>query len=56
MSDCKSVFLTTDEVDKIGKAVQEVLDGRCSKVIISDQVKVYKCTNIIRIDLKIKED
>lgn len=41
---------------KIAEAVNDVLSGRCTKVILSDDVKVYKCTNIIRIDLKITEE
>lgn len=52
---CKKAFTTQEIYDKISSAVQDILDGKCSKVIISDDVKVYKCTNIIRIDLKIKE-
>ena len=42
--------------EKVANAVQDVLNNVCSKVIISDNVKVYKCTNIIRIDLKVTED
>lgn len=51
----KTAFITQDTFDKIAKAIQDILDGECSKVIISDDVKVYKCTNIIRIDLKTSE-
>lgn len=42
--------------EKVANAVQDVLNNVCSKVIINDNVKVYKCTNIIRIDLKVTED
>lgn len=41
---------------KIASAAQDILHGVCSKVIINDNVKVYQCKNIIRIDLKIVED
>jgi len=41
---------------KIASAVQDILEGVCAKVIINDNVKVYQCKNIIRIDLKIEED
>lgn len=40
--------------EKVAKAVDEVLVGTCSKVIINDNVKVYKCANVIRIDLKME--
>lgn len=40
---------------KIASAIDEILSGKCTKVIISDDIKVYKCTNIVRIDLKISE-
>lgn len=56
MSKNKKVSIEFDTVDKIARAVQDVLDGVCSKVIISDDVKVYQCTNVVRIDLRIKED
>lgn len=42
--------------DKIANAVQTVLDGKCKRVDVVDGVKVYECKNVIRIDLKIKED
>ena len=41
---------------KIAEAVESILAGTCSKVIINDNVKVYQCKNIVRIDLKIEED
>ena len=41
---------------KITDAVADITSGKCSKVIINDNVKVYKCTNVIRIDLKITEE
>ena len=41
---------------KIAEAVASILAGTCSKVIINENVKVYQCTNIIRIDLKMREE
>lgn len=39
---------------KIADAIESILAGTCSKVIINDNVKVYQCKNIIRIDLKVE--
>lgn len=41
---------------KLASAIQDILHGFCSKVIVNDNVKVYQCKNIIRVDLKIKEE
>lgn len=41
--------------EKINNAVNEVFSGTCTKVIVNDNIKVYKCTSIVRIDLKIAE-
>jgi hypothetical protein len=52
----KKAFVTQETVEKIASAVQVILDGKCSKVVIDDNIKVYECKNIIRIDLKVTED
>lgn len=52
----KKVDFDQETCVKIASAVQDILEGACSKVIISNDVKVYECKNIIRIDLKITED
>lgn len=52
----KEVELEHDTIDKIAGAVRDILDGKCSKVILSDNIKVYKCTNIVRIDFKVLEE
>ena len=52
----KKVDFDQETCVKIASAVQDILEGICSKVIISNDVKVYACKNIIRIDLKITED
>lgn len=40
---------------KIEDALCSILDGTCSRVDITKNVKVYECKNVIRIDLKITE-
>ena len=37
---------------KVFKAVQTIQDGVCKRVDVSDDIKVYACKNIIRIDIK----
>lgn len=39
-------------VQKIYKAVQTIQDGVCKRVDVNDDIKVYACKNIIRIDIK----
>ena len=39
-------------VQKVFKAVQTIQDGVCKRVDVSDDIKVYACKNIIRIDIK----
>ena len=39
-------------VQKIFKAVQTIQDGVCKRVDVNDDIKVYACKNIIRIDIK----
>lgn len=41
---------------KIEDALKCILNGTCSRVDISKNVKVYECKNVIRIDLKITEE
>lgn len=41
---------------KVAEAIENILKGTCSKVIVNDNVKVYQCKNIIRIDLKVEEE
>jgi hypothetical protein len=52
----ETVDFSQETCVKIASAVQDILHGFCSKVIVNDNVKVYQCKNIIRIDLKIQED
>ena len=39
----------------VAEAVRYILEGNCSQVTVNDYVKVYKCKNVIRIDLKVVE-
>lgn len=39
-------------VQKVFKAVQTIQDGVCKRVDVNDDIKVYACKNIIRIDIK----
>ena len=41
---------------KIAEAIECILRGTCSRVDVNKDVKVYKCTSVIRVDLKITED
>lgn len=58
MPENKNKHIDFDEKTRadIADAVANILAGGYSKVIVNDNVKVYKCTNIIRIDLKITEE
>ena len=42
--------------DKIEEALCSILGGNCKRVEINQDVKVYECKNVVRIDLKIHED
>lgn len=39
--------------DKIEDALCAILEGTCKRVDVNDDVKVYECKNVVRIDLKI---
>ena len=43
-------------VEAIKRAVGLILEDVCSRVDVSDGIKVYECKNIIRIDLKVEDD
>ena len=42
--------------DKIEEALCSILEGKCKRSDINTNVKVYECKNVIRIDLKIREE
>lgn len=37
---------------KIKAAIAAIQNGVCKRVEVDDQIKVYECKNIIRIDIK----
>lgn len=41
-----------EAVAKIQEAVEVIQKGVCKRVDVSDDIKVYACKNIIRIDIK----
>jgi hypothetical protein len=53
MSKVRGVDFSQETCEKIASAVQDIFEGVCTRVEINKNVKVYECTNIIRIDLKI---
>lgn len=45
--------LKLDEyIEKILSAIETIQDGVCKRVDVDDNIKVYTCKNIIRIDIK----
>lgn len=42
--------------ESIPKAAATILSGLCKRVDVSDDIKVYEVKNVLRIDIKIKED
>lgn len=38
------------------KAIAAILEGTCKRVDVTPDIKVYECKNVIRIDLKIREE
>lgn len=43
-------------MNKIAQAVTTIADGVCKRVDVTDDIKVYACKNIIRIDIKNPND
>lgn len=41
-----------EDVVKIQEAIAVIQKGLCKRVDVSDDIKVYACKNIIRIDIK----
>lgn len=41
-----------ETVAKIQEAVEVIQKGVCKRVDVNDDIKVYECKNIIRIDIK----
>lgn len=49
-------FVNGIDFGKMGDAIEFILEGKCKRVDVSPDVKVYECKNIIRIDIKIHTD
>lgn len=39
-------------IQKVVRAIETIQDGVCKRVDVNDDIKVYACKNIIRIDIK----
>lgn len=39
-------------IRKVVRAIETIQDGVCKRVDVNDDIKVYACKNIIRIDIK----
>lgn len=46
------VVYNMETVAKIQEAIAVIQKGVCKRVDVSDNIKVYECKNIIRIDIK----
>lgn len=55
MSENKKVDFDHWTMLKIAEAAETILRGTCKRVDVNNNVKVYECKNVIRIDLKITE-
>lgn len=48
-------FIQSVDWQKIERAVKLILNGSMQRVDVAENIKVYECRNVIRIDLKIEE-
>lgn len=39
-------------IRRVVRAIETIQDGVCKRVDVNDDIKVYECKNIIRIDIK----
>lgn len=49
----RTVDVSPDTWGAIQRAIELILDGTCKRVDVAEDVKVYECKNVIRIDLKV---
>ena len=54
MADKKVDFSAWTQL-KIAEAIETILRGTCKRIDVNDNVKVYECKNVIRVDLKVSE-
>ena len=43
-------------VEKLSEAIQRIVEGSCKRVDVSEDIKVYECKDIVRIDIKMRKD
>lgn len=48
-------FIQSVDWQKIERAVKLILNGSMQRVDVAENIKVYECRNVIRIDLKVEE-
>lgn len=39
-------------IQKVVRAIETIQDGVCKRVDVNNDIKVYECKNVIRIDIK----
>ena len=42
--------------EKLLGAIRRIVDGSCKRVDVSEDIKVYECKDIVRIDIKMRKD
>lgn len=50
------IAINQETMQKVVKAIQTIQGGVCKRVDVDDNIKVYACKNIIRIDIKQEEN
>ena len=43
-------------VEKLFGAIQRIVEGSFQRVDVSEDIKVYECKDIVRIDIKMRKD
>ena len=43
-------------VEKLSEAIQRIVEGSCKRVDVFEDIKVYECKDIVRIDIKMRKD
>ena len=43
-------------VEKLSGAIQRIVEGSGKRVDVSEDIKVYECKDIVRIDIKMRKD
>lgn len=52
----RTVNFSPEVQGAVAGALCLILEGKCKRVDVAEDVKVYECQNVLRIDLKIKND